>query len=68
MGMARSTGRSDVAEHHTKNTVAVSNYCKKCGKFTMHRVASGLVGPCQQCLDKPLEKQREPPAKQEEMF
>ena len=45
-----------MAEHHTKNTVEVSHYCKHCKKFTQHNVNTGRVGSCQECI-KRLEAQ-----------
>lgn len=41
-----------MAEHYTKNTVAVSVYCAKCGRNTDHRVDGGRRGPCKVCLEK----------------
>lgn len=59
-----------MAEHYTKNTVAVSKYCKPCGKFTMHSVLGGQIVSCQQCLDKPIEKkpEKEPRAVSGDLF
>jgi hypothetical protein len=39
--------RSDwMPEHHTKNTLEVTAHCKRCQKFTQHRVDGGRQGPC----------------------
>jgi hypothetical protein len=40
-----------MAEHYTKkNTITATAYCKKCRKFTMHRIDDGRLGPCMPCV------------------
>jgi ribosomal protein L44E len=59
-------------EHFTKNTKQVSHWCKKCHKYTMHRVDQGRLGPClehaasglsgeQERRQKKLEEERQNP-------
>lgn len=48
-------------EHYTKNTLAVSAWCPKCRKETMHRVDAGRRGPCLECI-KNLENKPPAPA------
>lgn len=38
-------------QHYTRNTVEVSEWCSKCGKYTMHRVDAPKLGPCLVCLE-----------------
>lgn len=35
-----------MGEHYTRNTEAVTAYCKVCQQFTQHRVDGGRKGPC----------------------
>lgn len=35
-----------MAEHYTRNTLECTGYCKKCQRFTQHRVDGGRRGPC----------------------
>lgn len=44
-------------QHFTRNTVEASEWCKRCHKFTMHRIDGVKLGPCLQCLN---QLQREP--------
>lgn len=39
-------------QHYTRNTVEVSEWCRKCGKKTMHRVDGVKLGPCLDCLNR----------------
>ena len=41
-----------MSQHYTQDTVAVSAWCKKCGKETMHTVHNKILGACQVCLEK----------------
>ncbi len=41
-----------MSQHYTSDTVAVSAWCKKCGKETMHTVHNKILGACQVCLEK----------------
>lgn len=41
-----------MGQHYTRNTVETSEWCKKCGKMTMHRVDGVKLGPCLTCLHK----------------
>jgi hypothetical protein len=51
-----------MSQHYTRDTVAVSAWCKKCGKETMHTVHNKILGPCQVCLKK-LNETKKPKAK-----
>ena len=56
-------------EHYTRNTVAASFWCNKCGKETMHRIDGTRRGPCLDCMKKLEEApKREPPAQQGGLF
>lgn len=57
-----------MAEHYTRNTVAVKKYCPKCRAFTMHNVHGGQVGGCQACIAKPADPKPAPAATQESLF
>jgi hypothetical protein len=35
-----------MTEHYTRNTLEATSWCKKCQKFTQHRVDGGRLGPC----------------------
>jgi hypothetical protein len=35
-----------MAEHYTKNTVAVMHFCNRCGRLTMHKVSGKRLGLC----------------------
>jgi len=43
-----------MTEHFTKNTVEARLWCRKCSKFTMHRIDrdkdQGRRGPCLDCI------------------
>ena len=56
-------------EHFTHTTVEASFWCAKCGKPTMHYVASGRRGSCKACIAR-LEAipKAEPKAIQEVLF
>jgi ribosomal protein L44E len=45
-----------MTQHFSSNTVSASHYCKKCGKFTQHRIDDHRKGPCLECI-KRLEAQ-----------
>ena len=59
-------------QHFTRNTVEASEWCRKCGKRTMHRIDGVKLGPCLECikkLDAEHAKPVEPPQpKQENLF
>lgn len=35
-----------MSQHYPKNVTAVMQYCRTCGKMTMHRVDDNRVGTC----------------------
>lgn len=35
-----------MTEHYTRNTEEATAWCKKCQRFTQHRVDGGRKGPC----------------------
>jgi hypothetical protein len=39
-------GRAAMTEHYTRNTESATAFCKKCDRFTVHRVDGGRLGPC----------------------
>lgn len=39
-----------MSEHFTRNTVSAAFWCRKCDKFTQHRIDSGRKGPCLDCI------------------
>ena len=39
-------------QHFTRNTVEASEWCRKCGKRTMHRIDGVKLGPCLDCIAK----------------
>jgi ribosomal protein L44E len=39
-------------QHYTRNTISVSALCKKCGKYTQHRVDDTRLGPCLGCIER----------------
>lgn len=39
-----------MTQHFTSRTVSASCYCKKCEKFTQHRIDSNRKGPCLECI------------------
>lgn len=45
-----------MTQHFTSSTVSASFYCKKCEKFTQHRIDTNRKGPCLGCIER-LEKQ-----------
>jgi hypothetical protein len=64
-----------VTEHFTKNTVEAKLWCRKCSKFTMHRIDrdrdQGRKGPCLDCIARGelqirQRKKREDPPEQTE--
>jgi len=60
-------------EHFTHTTFEAKFWCNKCGKPTMHYVASGRRGGCQACIAKWEEEKRvrdaiPPAATQERLF
>ena len=42
-----------MSQHYTLNTVEASEWCRRCGKATMHRIDNRQVGPCLVCLQRP---------------
>lgn len=58
-----------MGQHYTRNTVQVSEWCKKCGKPTMHRVDGVKLGPCLVCLNRVTpQPQKEPVPEQLTIF
>lgn len=62
-------------EHYTKNTLECTVWCKKCQRFTQHRVDGGRRGPCLEHEAAPLsakqlaeQKKREKEAKNPRLF
>lgn len=59
-------------EHFSKSVVEAKFWCAKCHKPTMHYVADGRRGGCQECIakqeakPKPAEKPK--PPEQKELF
>jgi ribosomal protein L44E len=45
-----------MSQHYTKNTVSVSAFCPKCKKPTQHRIDGHKIGPCLDCLARPIVK------------
>jgi hypothetical protein len=41
-----------MGQHYTLDTVEVSAWCSKCGKFTPHRVAARRLQYCIPCFDR----------------
>lgn len=39
-----------MTQHFTSRTVSASCYCKKCERFTQHRIDSNRKGPCLECI------------------
>jgi hypothetical protein len=52
----------------TKNTVAASVWCLKCGGETMHRIDGGQRGPCLICLKRPATPPPPPPPETLNLF
>jgi ribosomal protein L44E len=48
-----------MAQHYTRNTKAVSEWCPTCGRFTMHRVDDRRRGPCTEHQAPELSKKQE---------
>ena len=44
-----------MTEHYSKQTVSVSEFCRKCNKHTEHSVYDGRKGACLVCLKKQTE-------------
>lgn len=40
-----------MTERYTKNTITATAWCRKCHKFTVHRVDAGRLGPCMPCIE-----------------
>lgn len=60
-------------QHFTKNTVETSEWCRRCGKRTMHQVLLGKLGGCTECMKKQEQeaqdrKQVPAPAEQGSLF
>jgi hypothetical protein len=57
-----------MTQHFTKLTVSATGWCRKCQKFTMHRVDQdrdqGRLGPCLACIERldKLHAEAKPPA------
>lgn len=49
-------------QHYTRNTVEVSEWCKICGKHTMHQVHGVKLGACIPCLKRLEQEGKERPA------
>jgi hypothetical protein len=41
-------------QHYTRNTVSAAAWCPKCRAQTQHRIDDRRVGPCLDCLNRPL--------------
>lgn len=57
-----------MTEHFTKNTVQAKLWCKRCFRYTMHRIDSGRKGPCLDCMDRrgvDVKKAALPPAEEQ---
>jgi hypothetical protein len=39
-----------MTQHYTRNTVEAEAWCRKCSKFTMHRIDGVKLGPCLKCM------------------
>jgi ribosomal protein L44E len=39
-----------MTQHFTRNTVSMSLWCKKCQKYTQHRIDGVRKGPCLDCI------------------
>ena len=52
-------------QHYTRNTVEAEAWCKKCSKFTMHRIDGVKLGPCIPCMAKSNTKARPEPVQME---
>lgn len=55
-----------MTEYFTKNTVEAKLWCKRCFKYTMHRIDKGRKGPCLDCCTRarPQNKVPDPQAEQ----
>ena len=40
-------------QHYTSNTVSVSKWCNKCGRFTQHSVSGHRAGHCLEHVPEP---------------
>ncbi|MGA9668279.1 MAG: hypothetical protein WBQ94_03680 [Terracidiphilus sp.] len=40
-----------MSQHYTGATVEASEWCRKCGKNTPHRIDDRRVGPCIPCMN-----------------
>ena len=43
-----------MSQHYTRNTVSAAAWCSRCRKQTQHRVDDRRIGPCLDCLEKPI--------------
>jgi hypothetical protein len=43
-----------MSQHYPKNTVSADAWCVRCRAQTQHRIDDGRVGPCLDCLNRPL--------------
>ena len=47
-----------MTQHYPRSTVSVSGFCKKCQKYTQHKVDDARLGACLECVER-LEKLHE---------
>ena len=47
-----------MTQHYPRSTVSVSHFCKKCQKYTQHKVDDARLGVCLECVER-LEKLHE---------
>lgn len=50
--------RDAMAEHYTRNTESVTEWCNRCWKYTQHSVSGGRIGRCME-HDAPLLSRRQ---------
>ena len=43
-----------MSQHYTRNTVSAAAWCPRCRKQTQHRIDDRRIGPCLDCLARPL--------------
>jgi ribosomal protein L44E len=55
-----------MAEHHTRNTLEVTAWCKVCRRDTQHRVDDGRRGPCLEHEAQPMTKKQTAAARKRE--
>ena len=58
-------------QHYTRNTVEATEWCRRCGRMTRHRVDAPKLGPCLKCMERVAEAPAaavEPTAVQGQLF